>query len=394
MLAAAAAYDLVSALRAASKVKLRLDLPKHFATGRARLCSLDANNPLKRAVMLECRLAAAWGWRASGLEGSLRVPARGRYHGSARVSPGRRGVLARAELFYRAHGRLGLWSAQGIEEVARGVKVLPDLAPAARALKLWRAAAGVGPVSGIGTGTEIEGLREYRPGDSSRDIDWKVTSRVGTTVVRTYKPESSVDLLMLLDTGALMGSRDAGESVLERAIAGCLALGAAALAGGDTISVASFSDKVDSCANAGRGLKAMPRLLGYLAGVEASMRASDYGAAIEYALSRLKKRSIIAMVSGFWDESPFDALRKPLASARKRHEGFMALVKPKALLEALDGDAPEPRAAAQELLIARREGIESLKRMGWPVIDTAPDRLAGDLVLAYRSLKAGSALRL
>ena len=37
-----------------------------------------------------------------------------------------------------------------------------------------------------GNGLDFENLREYNPGDSIRDIDWKATSRSGKVLVKIY----------------------------------------------------------------------------------------------------------------------------------------------------------------------------------------------------------------
>ncbi|MDR2377973.1 MAG: DUF58 domain-containing protein [Bifidobacteriaceae bacterium] len=70
-----------------------------------------------------------------------------------------------------------------------------------------------------GRGTDFEDLREYVPGDSVSDIDWKATARAGKPLVRRYLPEHKNHLLLLVSTGRSMTAvAPDGSSKLELAL--------------------------------------------------------------------------------------------------------------------------------------------------------------------------------
>jgi uncharacterized protein (DUF58 family) len=50
-----------------------------------------------------------------------------------------------------------------------------------------------------GAGTELFGVREFRPGDSLRRIHWRTTARRGELVVREYEPPGMQTLALLVD---------------------------------------------------------------------------------------------------------------------------------------------------------------------------------------------------
>src|SRR5207247_7468860 len=50
-----------------------------------------------------------------------------------------------------------------------------------------------------GSGTELFGIREYRPGDSLRRIHWRSSARHGELVVREYEPPGAKTLGLFLD---------------------------------------------------------------------------------------------------------------------------------------------------------------------------------------------------
>ena len=55
-----------------------------------------------------------------------------------------------------------------------------------------------------GNGLDFENLREYIPGDSIRDIDWKASSRSGKTLVKRYIAEKKHNIMLVFDTGKKM----------------------------------------------------------------------------------------------------------------------------------------------------------------------------------------------
>lgn len=57
-----------------------------------------------------------------------------------------------------------------------------------------------------GNGYDFENLREYNPGDSIRDIDWKATSRSGKVLVKRYIAEKRHNIMVVFDTGKSMSA--------------------------------------------------------------------------------------------------------------------------------------------------------------------------------------------
>ncbi|NJE04488.1 DUF58 domain-containing protein [Thermococcus sp. MV11] len=50
------------------------------------------------------------------------------------------------------------------------------------------------------TSTDFREIREYRPGDSLRTINWKATARLGKVLVNEYEPEGRATVMVYLDT--------------------------------------------------------------------------------------------------------------------------------------------------------------------------------------------------
>lgn len=66
----------------------------------------------------------------------------------------------------------------------------------------------------MGRSMNFEDLREYVPGDSLRDVDWKASSRNrNLLMVKRYVADKKHNILLVLDTGAKMGADTATGSL-------------------------------------------------------------------------------------------------------------------------------------------------------------------------------------
>src|SRR6516165_661120 len=93
-----------------------------------------------------------------------------------------------------------------------------------------------------GRGLNFEEIRDYRPGDDVRSIDWKVTARLQKPHVRVFNEERGREALLVVDQRLSMffGSRLAMKSVTAAQAA---AIGAwRILAVGDRVGAIVFND--------------------------------------------------------------------------------------------------------------------------------------------------------
>ena len=58
-----------------------------------------------------------------------------------------------------------------------------------------------GAVSASGPGAQVEQLRDYRPGDPLRVIDWRATARRRQLVSRDFAEDQHLDVMVALDVG-------------------------------------------------------------------------------------------------------------------------------------------------------------------------------------------------
>ena len=94
---------------------------------------------------------------------------------------------------------------------------------------------GVLQVRRRGEGMEFHQLREYRQGDAQRAIDWKATSRTQRLIAREYEEEKDQRVLLVIDCGRRMASKDDELSHFDHALNAALLLAHVALRQGDAV---------------------------------------------------------------------------------------------------------------------------------------------------------------
>src|SRR6201990_148806 len=93
-----------------------------------------------------------------------------------------------------------------------------------------------------GRGLNFEEIRDYRPGDDIRSIDWKVTARLQKPHVRVFDEERDRQALLVVDQRLSMffGSRRSMKSVTAAEAAGIAAW--RVLRAGDRVGAIVFND--------------------------------------------------------------------------------------------------------------------------------------------------------
>ncbi|MGI4740015.1 MAG: DUF58 domain-containing protein [Janthinobacterium lividum] len=155
-----------------------------------------------------------------------------------------------------------------------------------------------------GTGLEFDDVRLYQYGDEVRAIDWAVSSKGHGTFVKTYKEEREQQVLVALDVSASqrVGNAASGQRKLDvgRDLAGLLALSAARQ--DSALGLLAFSDQKELYLPPAKGLRAAYALIQRLFALEPVSRHTGLSAGIRLALSLLRRRSLVVLISDFIDE--------------------------------------------------------------------------------------------
>lgn len=407
--AVAATVDLTRSLAQWRRAGVRVErrLPAAFAIHAPTELSLDLVN----AGALDWQLQVfdeldplfdvegmPWTGRlASQTRQTLRWRATARQRGVAQV-----GVT---QLLWRS--RLGLWEIRDRVGEASALRVYPNFAALARYAWLSgdQRLAQIGIKSFVqrGQGTDFRQLSEYRRGDPLRHLDVKASLRHRKPVVREFQDERDQCVMFLLDCGRRMRADEqtAGEgrgSHFDDALDALMLLSHVALSSGDEVGAMTFGGDEGSqrdCAPR-KGMATLNLLMNKMHDLQPGRGHSDYLAAAEQLSRRLRRRSLVIVLTNFRDEDAPE-LQSAMRLLRRRHLVMLASLRETALGQLAEQPIAGPDealtiASAHLLSQARADAFARVVDRDKLSIDVEPRALAATLVNRYHEVKRAGLL--
>jgi uncharacterized protein (DUF58 family) len=339
------------------------------------------------------------GFRVRGLPAQARLAPDRVLALSYQVRPQRRGDFAFQGCDLRLGSAMGLWTRTRRIRLIDRVRVFPNFAEISHYTLLATAdrlgQLGVRMRRRRGTGAEFHQLREYRRGDSLRQVDWKATSKVRKLISREYQEERDQRLFFLLDCGRRMRHADGVRGHLDEALNALLLLAYVAVRQGDAVGLMTyggprrwFSPRKDP--------DTVNRLLSAIYDLQPSLEAADPLTAARELLRALERRALVVIVTNSRDEGNRD-METAIRLLRRRHLVVLADLRE----SVLDRTAQAPirdRAdallfhAVQDYLEQRSRHHERLHHNGAYVLDLVPEQLPIALVNQYLQIKRGGEL--
>ena len=316
-----------------------------------------------------------------------------------RLRPGVRGNFSFEGTQLRLHSPLRLWRQSRIVGAPQSVRVFPNFAPLA-GFALFSAEQASRLVGAHikrrrGEGTDFHQMREYRVGDSMRQIDWKATARARKLISREYQDEKNQQLLMVIDTGRRMLAHEGGLSHFDRALDATLVVSYIALKRGDAVGLFTVGGEQRWVAPQ-RGMAAIDTLLRASYDLQPTPVATDYLAASTDLALRQRRRALVMLVTNLRDEDIEDVLGA-VRLLQKRHLVVVASLRERDLDEALNQPVNDVRsavraAAAARYIAQRAAAHELLRNHRVMVLDVTCDQLPAALVEQYLSIKRSGLL--
>jgi uncharacterized protein (DUF58 family) len=317
-----------------------------------------------------------------------------------RLRPLSRGHFSFAQCEINLPSPLGLWSGKRLLDVPAQTRVYPDFARLyggeLLAVDNWLSQLGVRQRQRRGQGQEFHQLREFREGDSLRQIDWKATARQRTPIAREYEDERDQQIIFMLDCGRQMRSQDGELSHFDHALNACLLLSYVALRQGDAVGLSTFADDQPRYLAPVKGSGQLNVLLNTVYDLASSQRPADYQAAIRQLLTRQKRRALVILMTNLQDEDHGE-LTNAVQHLSRQHQVLVVSLREETLDQMRQDSVqtlPEALAycGAVDYLNARAELNERLNAHGTPVLDVPTSKLNTELVSMYLSWKKAGAL--
>jgi len=162
-----------------------------------------------------------------------------------------------------------------------------------------------------GQGIEFSEIREYKSGDDLRSIDWNVTARYNQPYIKEFVEERSLDIYFILDVS---GSEDFGNLVSKKrkALEITTRLIFAALRNNDNIGIFLFTEKIEKLISARRGKRHIFKILRSIISFQPKSQITNLRTTLAQVSRILKKRSMLFIVSDFYDTSDYSKVLKIL----------------------------------------------------------------------------------
>ena len=312
-----------------------------------------------------------------------------------RLRPLKRGHFSFERCEINLPSPLGLWSDKRLLSVTDATRVYPDFARLyggqLLAVDNWLSQLGVRQRPRRGLGLEFHQLREFREGDSLRQIDWKATARQRTPIAREYQDERDQQIVFMLDCGRRMRSQDDELSHFDHALNACLLLSYVALRQGDAVGLCTFAHDQPRYLAPVKGAGQLNVLLNHVYDLNSSQRSADYQAAATELLARQKRRALVVVVTNLRDEDD-EELLTAVKRLGKLHRVLVASLREDVLDRLRQAPVQTFSDALSycgtvDFLNARAELHERLNAHGVPVLDTTAVELGAALVTRYLEWK-------
>lgn len=172
-----------------------------------------------------------------------------------------------------------------------------------------------------GRGMSFSEVREYRPGDDVRDIDWNVTARSHRAHVKVYEEERELTMMLLVDVSPsrMFGSEELTKKNLTTEIAATLAFSAAK--NNDKVGCILFSDHIEKFIPPKKGRSHILMIIRELVSFTPSGHNTNISEALRFLVGVNKKRTTTFLLSDLINSAEdMTKLEDALKIASSKHD--------------------------------------------------------------------------
>lgn len=318
---------------------------------------------------------------------------------SYRLRPLQRGPLSLTRCYLRVPTPLGFGSMTYSVAAESLAKVYPNFSAIAAytilAAENHTSELGIKQKNRRGQGLDFHQLREYRQGDSLRQISWKASSRRQELISKEYQDERDQNVILLIDSGRRMRAKDDELDHFDHALNASILVSYIALRQGDSVGVMSFGNS-DRWISPQKGADRVRVILNELYDLQVGNRAPDYLAAAEKLSQLQRKRSLVVIVTNSRDEE-IDELLMAVKLLQKRHLVMVANIREAILDQTLQApittlDQAAIYAGTVTYLQQRTAAHHKLQQGGTYAVDCLAKELAPALANSYWEIKRAGVL--
>lgn len=309
-----------------------------------------------------------------------------------RTKPTQRGHYQLEKVQCRALSSWGMWQKNIIVDCQSTVKVYPNFSVFDNKSIISQNELGFGEISRQrkrGIGTEFMQLRDYRVGDSLRQIDYKASSRMGKMISREYQIEKDQQVMVMLDCSRRMHIYQDDISHFDYALNATVYLARTILQQGDAVGMMNFAANPGRFVKPRKGRHMVNGLLNQMFDLDSSHEFPDYIKAAEAFIRQQKRRCLVVVITSLQDDDA-ESIKLMLKILQKKHLVLVVNLKEmllKAPIEINNLDDANYYAAREVYLSDRETAIQKIKNEHLLLLDTYPNRLNSRLINSYLNIK-------
>ncbi len=246
-----------------------------------------------------------------------------------------------------------------------------------------------------GEGMEFHQLREYRQGDSLRQLDWKATSRHKKLISKEYQDERDQQVIFLVDCSQRMRSKDGDMSHFDHALNSILLLSYVALKQGDAVGFQAING-VQRSLSPRKSITSVKAILNSVYDLEPTLSPPDFITAATDYLKTAEKRSLVVIVTNACSEDSQELITA-IKMLKKNNLVLIANLKEESLENTFEKeinsfDQALTYASAHEYMYYRNKDFSTIRATGVQFIDVIPQKMPAAIVNRYLDIKASAQL--
>jgi uncharacterized protein (DUF58 family) len=312
---------------------------------------------------------------------------------------------------------LGLWDLRRRFDLDCELRAYPNLTSGRHGLAglFRRNEWGLNTQRRVGKGREFEQLRDYVPGDSFEDIDWKATARRRRPVTRVFQVEQAQEIYIVLDASRLstrpaaflterrqrerIGKAAAAPlaanhtTIVDRYVTAALVMAVVSEQMADRYGLLIFSDQPDCFIRAGRGHAHYNACREALYDRRARLVSPDFDELFAFIGTHIRKRALLVFLTNLDDPMLAESFEQSMTIAGRRHMVMVNTFRPPGahpLFSSQDVKSPSgiyQHLAGHALWEALFETRRRIRRHGAGLELLEPSQLCSQLVRQYLDVK-------
>lgn len=160
-----------------------------------------------------------------------------------------------------------------------------------------------------GEGYDFIELREYMPGDDIRHIDWNITAKMQQPFIKIFREERELNVVVVsvLNGSVHFGSKKFKQDTIAELVA---LLSFSTLKNGDLLSSYIFTDEMISHLKPSKKIHSVQKSVDEILNFDALNKKVDFKVLADTLYKRLKRKSLILVISDFFEIPDFKLLAK------------------------------------------------------------------------------------